>query len=237
VARLAPTLAAWTCFLDDRGWDGEVVVADGGSTDGTPGLVRRAADADGRIRLEALGADRGKGGAVRHGVLAARGAAVLFADADLGIAPHHLVGAMALLERADVVVARRRLGEYAGQEGLSRVLAGAAVQTTRRALLLAPGVADTQAGFKLFRAPLARRVFGAARVDSFAFDIEALWLARRLGARIAQMPVRAEHREGSTYHPARDLGPLLADCVRIRARALRGAYGPRGRRPPGAPGR
>lgn len=223
--RLHPTLVGWTRFLDESGIVAEIVVADDGSTDGTAAVVREAAAGDPRIRLVSLPRNEGKGGAVRAGMLAAVAPYVLYVDADLNIAPSHVPGALRLArEGADVVVGRRSLTEYAGEErSVGRILAGAAVQVTRRVLVM-PTITDTQAGFKLFRRDMARRVFSATLIRSFAFDIEALYLARRLGARIVQYPVAVEFRGDSTYNLRRHLPPFLRDIVRIRVNALRRRY-------------
>lgn len=230
--RLAPTLDAWLSFLDGSGLAGEIVVSDDGSTDGTAGLVRAAAARDQRVRLESLPANEGKGGAVRAGMLAARAPFILYVDADLNISPDHVPGALTLARHgAELVVGRRSLTEYAEQErSVARLVAGAAVQVTRRLLVL-PTVADTQAGFKLFTRDLARRVFSATRIRSFAFDIEAIYLARRLGARIVEYPVSVRFRPDSTYDLRRHVPPFLRDIVRIRRIALRGGYPPPVRRP------
>lgn len=229
--RLPRTLAAWSDFLSGRDDAGEVVVVDDGSRDGTAEVVARAARADPRIRLLRLPANRGKGGAVRAGMLDARGAHLFYVDADLNIAPHHVEPALRLLRGpADLVVGRRDLREYAREErSVARLAAGLAVQVVRRAAVL-PRIADTQAGFKGFRRELAREVFGRATVSSFAFDIEALFIARRLGARIVEMPVAVEFRADSSYHLRTHLPPFLRDVAGIRLRALRGGYGPARRR-------
>ncbi|HWH13650.1 MAG TPA: glycosyltransferase [Miltoncostaeaceae bacterium] len=240
--RLGPTLEAWRRFLDAEGVDGEIVVADDGSRDGTADLVRAAAAEDGRVRLVALRPNRGKGAAVRAGVRAADAEVIAYVDADLNIAPAHVPAALARIRAgADLVVGRRGLREYAGEErSTARLVAGLAVQVTRRLLVL-PTIVDTQAGFKVFRGPLAHEVFAATRIDSFAFDIEALFLARRRGARIVEMPVTAEFRDESTYDLRRHLPPFLRDIARIRLHALRGRYPRRvrggGRRGRGASGR
>ena len=101
--------------------------------------------------------------------------------------------------------------------------AGAAVQVARRILVL-PVITDTQAGFKGFTGAWAAKVFTAAVIDSFAFDIEALYLARRMGARIVEMPVDVEFRGDSTFDVGRHLPPFLEDIWRIRMNAWRGRY-------------
>ena len=97
------------------------------------------------------------------------------------------------------------------------------VQTTRRLTVL-PTIVDTQCGFKGFRADLAVRVFGAAMVRGFAFDIEAIFLAKRFGARIVELPVSVTFRAGSSYNLRRHLPRFLGDILTIRPNALRGRY-------------
>lgn len=242
--RLPATLAGWRAFLDGHAGRAEVVVVDDGSRDGTAAVVERAAREDRRIRLVRLPVNCGKGGAVRAGMLDARGAYRFYVDADLNIAPAHVEPALALLRGdADLVLGRRDLREYAREErSLARLGAGLAVQVVRRALVL-PVFSDTQAGFKGFGAALAERVFAAAQVRSFAFDIEVLFLARRLGARIVEMPVAVEYRADSSYSLRRHLPVFLRDVAGIRRRAAAGHYPsapprgwetPRRSRPPGA---
>jgi dolichyl-phosphate beta-glucosyltransferase len=224
--RLQPTLDGWAQWMDAFDGSVELLVSDDGSTDGTAALVERNAAGDPRIRLNRLPENLGKGGAVRSGILAATGAFRFYVDADMNIAPFHLEPALAMLRSgvADVVTGKRSLSSYADTEqSPARLAAGAAVQVTRRLLVL-PVITDTQAGFKGFTAEWAERVFGKATVNSFAFDIEALYLARRMGARIAEMPVSVEFRDESTFDVGRHLPPFLEDIWRIRVNAWRGRY-------------
>lgn len=223
--RLPPTLAAWDEYLAARDGGGEVVVVDDGSTDDTAAVVEGFAAGHPRVRLLRLPANQGKGGAVRAGMLDAMGEVVFHVDADLNIAPHHVDPAMALLGSvADLVIGRRSLSEYAHTErDWRRLAAGAAVQVTRRLVVL-PVIADTQAGFKGYRRELAQAVFSRTRITSFAFDIEAIYIANQLDARIAEMPVSVEYREASTYNVRRHLPPFLRDIVRVRLNQLRGRY-------------
>ena len=108
-------------------------------------------------------------------------------------------------------------------EGVSRLLAGGLVQVTRRALVLR-GVRDTQCGFKFFRRHVGRPVFERSRIRSFAFDVEALFLARKLGARIVELPVSTVYRPESTFDVRRHLPRFLADVVQIRRNDLAGLY-------------
>ncbi len=224
--RLGPTLAGWAQWMDGFDGSAELVVSDDGSSDGTAALVQAAATRDARIRLNRLPANRGKGAAVRSGMLAARGDYRFYVDADMNIAPAHTEPALAMLRAgvADVVTGKRSLAAYADTErSVARLAAGAAVQATRRGLLL-PVIRDTQAGFKGFTAQWAERIFRRASVDGFAFDIEVLYLARRLGARVVEMPVDVEFRADSTFDVSRHLRPFLGDIWRVRMNAWRGRY-------------
>jgi glycosyltransferase involved in cell wall biosynthesis len=217
--RLPTTLDGWRAFLAQQAYTSEMIVVDDGSTDATS---RVAAEAGARlIRLER---NQGKGAAVRAGMLAAEGQAIAYADADMNVAPSHLTNALEYLESgADLVVGRRQLAEYAAAEGPWRLVAGGLVQVTRRALVLR-GIQDTQCGFKVFRRDLARAVFARTRLSSFAFDIEVLFLARKLGARIVEMPVATTFRAESTFNVRKHLPRFLRDIVQIRLNDLAGRY-------------
>ncbi len=224
--RLTPTLQGWAAWMDGVDESVELVVSDDGSRDGTAGLVEAAAAADPRIRLNRLPQNRGKGAAVRSGMLAATGDYRFYLDADMNIAPSHVAPALAMLRAgvADMVTGKRSLTTYAETErSISRLAAGAAVQVTRRGLLL-PSIRDTQAGFKGFTAAWAERVFRTATVDGFAFDIEILYLAKRMGARIVEMPVEVEFRDESTFDVSTHLRPFLSDIWQVRKNAWRGRY-------------
>jgi dolichyl-phosphate beta-glucosyltransferase len=217
--RLPMTLDGWRAFLDQQAFASEVIVVDDGSADLTSSV---AAAAGARvIRLEP---NQGKGAAVRAGMLAAGRRVIAYADADMNVAPSHLTVALGYLESgADLVIGRRKLAEYATAEGPLRLLAGGLVQVTRRALVLR-GIQDTQCGFKVFRRDLARAVFARTRLNSFAFDIEVLFVARKLGARLVEMPVATTFRAESTFSVRRHLPRFLRDIVQIRLNDLAGLY-------------
>jgi dolichyl-phosphate beta-glucosyltransferase len=218
--RLPTTLDGWQEFLGGQAYTWEILVVDDGSRD-TTATVAEAAGA----RVLRLAQNQGKGGAVKAGVLAAEGQTIVYADADMNVAPTHLAEALALLESgADLIVGRRDLSEYAMAEGPVRLVAGGVVQITRR-LLVMSSIRDTQCGFKVFRRELARAIFTRTRVRSFAFDIEALFLARKLGARIVEMPVTTTFRADSTFNVRKHLPIFLHDIVQIRLADLAGHYG------------
>ncbi|GAC1316417.1 MAG: glycosyltransferase family 2 protein [Chloroflexota bacterium] len=217
--RLPATLDGWYQYLSRQPLRAELIVVDDGSSDETAAV----AEAHG-AQVIRLRPNQGKGGAVRAGVLAARGDVIAYADADMNIDPSHLSRALKLIgSEADMVTGRRDLSEYALAEGPVRLLAGGLVQAARRLLVMA-SIQDTQCGFKVMPRDLARAIFARARIRSFAFDIEILFLARMRGARIVEMPVATTYRAESTFSVRRHLPLFLHDILSIRLNAWRGHY-------------
>ncbi|HEY4024884.1 MAG TPA: dolichyl-phosphate beta-glucosyltransferase [Candidatus Dormibacteraeota bacterium] len=216
-SRLPRTLAAILSHLRLRGRPFEVIVADDGSVDGT-GAVAAAAGPE--IRVLRL-AHAGKGAAVRAGVLATSGELVLLSDADLSTPVEELERLRAAIwSGAGLAIGSRRLGSsrVGVRQPLPRRVMGAVFNLFVRALVL-PGISDTQCGFKLFRGDLARRVFSAARVDGFAFDVEAILLASQLGERVAEVPVAWHDSRQSRVRPLRDALAMFVELLRIRRSA------------------
>lgn len=223
--RLPETLAAWSTYLGNQTYSWEIVVADDGSRDRTADVAEAFSSTCPKVRVVRLPRNRGKGGAVREGVLASRGEVILFADADLGVPAQFTAAALAAIDAgADVATGERSLRRYANEErSITRLLAGLAVQVSRRALGLT-FVRDSQCGFKAFRREIAGAIFRRATIDSFAFDIEVLYLARRLRVRVRPFPVEMSFRAGSTFDVRKHLPRFLKDILRIRGNALRGVY-------------
>jgi dolichyl-phosphate beta-glucosyltransferase len=223
--RLLDTLAGWQEYLSAQEYSWEIVVSDDGSRDGTVAVAEAFAASNPAVRVLRAERNRGKGGAVRAGVLAAEGDVILFADADLGIPARFTAAALQTLSAgADVATGERSLRAYAQEErSIVRLLAGAAVQVSRRLLGLT-FIRDSQCGFKAFRRDAARAIFTKTVIDSFAFDIEVLYLARRLRKRVQPFPVEVSFQAGSTFDVKKHLPRFLKDIVRIRGNALRGAY-------------
>ncbi len=222
--RIASSVAAIRTALGPVEREGglEIVVVDDGSDDDTAGQAERAG-ADAVVRQPA---NQGKGAAVRAGMLAARGRVVAFTDADLAYAPEQI---LPLLERVeagwDVVVGSRqhvdtrtvvragRLREVGGR--IINVLTGLALLGRYR---------DTQCGLKAMRSDVARLVFGHARIDGFAFDVEVFALVERYRLTLAEVPVEVVNSSRSTVNVARDAARLVRDLFRIRRWARLGYY-------------
>jgi len=214
--RLGPTLARITEYLAARGEPWEVIVADDGSTDRTREI---AAAAGAGVHVVALPANRGKGAAVRAGVMAAAGDRILFCDADLATPIEELERLGAELDRgADIAIASRALtgADIAVRQHPMREAMGRTFNLVVRALILG-GIKDTQCGFKLFSRDAARDLFGRATVDGFAFDVEILWLARGQW-RVAEIPVTWRHVEQSKVSPGVDALRMFLDIVQLRLR-------------------
>ena len=225
--RLPSTLDALVAYLDAREWKfAEIVVVDDGSTDGTAALVERRGAARPLIRLLRNPGNRGKGYAVRHGMLEAKGDWILFTDADLSTPIDELdkLYAAAQARGAQAAIGSRALDRSLierHQPGL-RETAGKFFNLVMRLTTGLP-FRDTQCGFKLFQAPAAREIFRRQQLDGFGFDVEALFIARRLGLAAVEVPVRWSDVEGTKVSTLRGLDAFV-DLARIRLRQVAGKY-------------
>jgi dolichyl-phosphate beta-glucosyltransferase len=200
----------------------EVVVVDDGSTDGTAD----AALSGGADQVIVQPHNRGKGAAVRMGVMAARGRAVAFLDADLAYAPDQVRRVLAAIEDGwDVAIGDRGHSDSRTLVAASRLRAAGsrAINLLVYAVLLG-SYRDTQCGLKGFRSDVARFVFDQARVDGFAFDIEVLHLVERHQLSLVEVPVEVANSDRSTVRAAREATRLIADLFRIRHWAAEGRY-------------
>jgi dolichyl-phosphate beta-glucosyltransferase len=224
--RLEPTVREASQYFRARGTLAEIIVVDDGSRDGTSTLVRRLMGELEELKLIRLAANRGKGYAVRSGVLNAIGRHVLFADAD-GSTPMAEVARLesALSQGACVAIGSRALA----QEGVAvkarfyRRLIGRAFHALVSTLTV-KGITDTQCGFKMLTREVAHDLFARMRMNGFSFDVELLLMAQRGGYRIDEIPVNWTHRAGSKVSLIFDSLRMAYDLFVIRSQAMRGLY-------------
>lgn len=229
-ARLPRTLGRVLEYLRSREGSFEVLVVDDGSRDGTVARAREAGG--GAVTVVSNERNRGKGYSVRRGMLLARGERRLMTDADLSTPIEDLPRLEAALDAGhDVAIGSRALAgsNVEVHQPWFREASGRAFNLCVQALLL-PGLHDTQCGFKLFAAEAAEAAFGASRLDGFSFDVESLFLARRLGYRVAEVGVTWRNDTATRVRTVQGV-LAFADLLRIRASALSGAYPQRRRRP------
>jgi dolichyl-phosphate beta-glucosyltransferase len=208
----------------------EIVVVDDGSADPTAD----AALAAGADQVVVQPVNRGKGAAVRAGVLASRGRTVAFTDADLAYGPDQVLRVLAAVEDGwDVAIGDRRHPETTTLVPPSRLRAvGSRVINWLGYAVLLGSYRDTQSGLKAFRSDVARFLFARCRVDGFAFDVEVLHLAERHELSLVEVPVEVTNSSRSTVRAARDALRQTADLFRIRHWSAEGAYEADGDLPP-----
>jgi glycosyltransferase involved in cell wall biosynthesis len=226
--RLPATLGAILDYLGSRDWPlWEIVVVNDGSRDGTAAVAAEFAAAHSGIRVLENPGNRGKGYSVRHGMLEAKGDWALFTDSDLSAPIEELDKLMAAARDQGASVA---IGSRALDRGLIEVHQSAFRETAGRVFNLlmraATGLrfADTQCGFKLFERGAAQEIFRRQRIERWGFDAELLFIARRLGYKAIEVPVRWSHSEGTKVSMFGDSVNMFLDLLRIRRNQLRGLY-------------
>lgn len=217
-ARIADSLSRVIEYLQGQDYSWEVVVADDGSTDRTVGLVGQAIVDHPNVRILQL-QHRGKGWAVKNGMLAAEGEFRLLCDADLSVPIQQVerllppTGPM-----ADIVLGSReadgavRIGEPTGRHIMGRIF------NRLVSSLAVPGLADTQCGFKIFRADAVQDLFPRLTLDGFAFDVELIHLAGKRGLTYSEVGVDWYYRPQSKVRPLRDALAMTLDLFKIRWR-------------------
>jgi dolichyl-phosphate beta-glucosyltransferase len=221
--RIGTTVTQVCRYLDQQPYDWELIVVADGGPKATADEATAAAGSRANVRVVENDVNRGKGYSVRRGFLAARGERRAFIDADLSLPIEGLSGMMACFDAgADVVIASRTAAGSrvegappAGRDVMSKLF-NVAVQT-----IALPGIKDTQCGFKGFTAHAATTIFSAAQSDRFGFDVEALYLARKHGFRIDELPVICRYHGGSSVNRLSDGVRMLSDVLAIRLRHRR----------------
>lgn len=226
--RIAPTIRQLGDFLSASELSYEIVVVDDGSSDDTVGVVEALRVEVPHLRAIRTRPNRGKGSAVRVGMLCARGRIRLMTDAD-GSTPATEIPRLVnpiRVGHTDIAIGSR----YADGSSVEQKqpfyrrwwsrLANQVVQAT-----LVPGVVDTQCGFKAFSAEAAEAVFRRTRIDGWAFDLEALALAKRMGFEVLEVAVHWSDDPRSKINPIKDAWRVFREMVTIRRNLRRRVYG------------
>ncbi len=224
--RIGKSLQAIVAYLQQQPYAAEVIVVDDGSRDGTIDAVAPFGGGRPPVYVRRNSQNRGKGFSVRHGFTQARGAYLLFCDADLSTPIAEVEKLLAALqEPAEIAIGSRALPESRVEvhqpwyrESMGRLF-NRFVQ-----VLAVPGIRDTQCGFKCFRREAALEICRRMTRERFGFDVEMLYLARRLGYRVREVPVIWRNSPESRVHILRDSLSMLGDLLRIRWDDVRGRY-------------
>jgi dolichyl-phosphate beta-glucosyltransferase len=222
--RLPASLDRVIAFLAAQPFDSEIVIADDGSRDRTPVIVRDRAAAPllrVELRLVQHERNRGKGAAIRTGVLASRGRYVFFMDADLATPPEDARGLLTALEAgADAAIGSRVQADGSdmrASQPAKRRIVGRMFTLMRKAMRVLPDIDDTQCPMKGFRHDVAQAVFRQQQLSGWIFDAEVLYIARALGYRIVSVPVTWRHVDGSRLRVRpQEAFEVARDLLRLR---------------------
>ena len=225
-ARLGATLEKVLSYTHARGWDAEVIVVNDGSRDNTSDIVREYAAANPALRLVENPGNRGKGFSVRMGMLSARGRIVLFSDADLSSPIEEVTKLLQALQAgADIAIGSRwlRAETQTQRQPLYRQLFGRIFNLLLR-LTLGLQFKDTQCGFKAFKRPAIQAIFPLQKIERWGFDPEILFLARKFGFKVQEVPVAWGHSGGTRINPLIDGSRMFMEMLHIRWNDFTGKY-------------
>ena len=224
--RIGQSLERILSFFRAQSYPFEIIVVDDGSTDRTVEVVRGFAASDPRLRVEPQPQNRGKGEAIRKGMLLAGGKYLFFSDADLSVPIEAVPDFLSRLEAGDdVAVGSRRIAGAVIEvhQPIHRELMGK-VFTGLSNLILGLKLKDFTCGFKAFRRDAARELFSRQRLDGWSFDSEILYLAKSKGYRIAEVPVVWRNDEATKVRLGRDVVRSFVDLWNIRINHALGKY-------------
>mgnify|MGYP002381817182 CR=1 FL=1 len=229
-ARILPHLSSIQDYLSTQKRSYEIIVVDDGSHDDTIKVVRDFTKQEPALRVIPLPTCVGKGGAVRQGMLAARGRLQLFTDADGATAITELDRLeQAIVSGADLAIGSRSLAarqrEFTVETRWHRDMLGSCFNAVAQ-LGGIHGISDTQCGFKLFERSVARDLFSVSTINGYGFDLELLFVARQRGYRIVEVPVNWSDQPGSKVRLFHDSVAILRELLLIRRQAARGDYSP-----------
>jgi len=221
--RIGPTLDKIEEYLSNKEYSYEILVVDDGSTDETAALIRKRADKNPHLHLISNPGNQGKGYAVRNGVLHTRGKLVLFSDSDLSTPIGELDKLLyRLYTGVDVAIGSRHLegSDIQVPQPWQRVWMGRIFNALVR-ILFGTSIQDTQCGFKLFRGDVARALFSFATINRFGFDVEIIFLAKKMGYKVEEVPIIWINDEETKVSAIKDSLNMFMDLLRIRCKMRR----------------
>jgi dolichyl-phosphate beta-glucosyltransferase len=216
--RLPPTLERVIAYAQRQPRRVDLLIVDDGSKDGTADLARQVVGDRMPLTVLVNEPNRGKGFSVRRGMLEATGDCVLFTDADLSTPIEELDGLLAEIEKgADIAIGSRAMpgSKIEVHQPWWRERAGRLFGFVTRTIAL-PGIYDSQCGFKCFRREAAQAIFPLQTLGGWAFDVEVLVIARKLGFCVAQVPVHWVNDPNSKVHMLSDGPKMVLDMIRAR---------------------
>ncbi|HVN16053.1 MAG TPA: dolichyl-phosphate beta-glucosyltransferase [Anaerolineales bacterium] len=223
-SRLPRTLEQVFAFLAQQTYSAEVLVIENGSSDHTFAIAQSFAESHPQLRI-LQNPERGKGAAVRRGMLEARGEYRFICDADLSMPIEEIAKFLPpALKDFDIAIGSREApGSVRYNEPTYRHFGGRGINLIIRFLIL-PGLQDTQCGFKCFSASAAETLFGLQTLSGWSFDIEILYIARKKNLRIEEVPIHWHYDANSKVRALTDAMHMIEDIFSIRRNARRGVY-------------
>jgi dolichyl-phosphate beta-glucosyltransferase len=220
-ARILPTLGRIDEYCRNHFGRFEIIAVNDGSADNTQDIITTEKNRIASLRYEGYEKNRGKGYAIKHGVSASVGDIILVSDADLSTPIEEIEKLLVEYERGyDVVIGSRALrrSDIAVRQPWWRELMGKTFNVFVR-LLFSMDYKDTQCGFKLFRGKAARKIFSIVSIDRFAYDVEIIYLARKAGLGIKEVPIRWLNSPASKVNPVKDSLQMLKDLMKMRLKS------------------
>ena len=217
--RIGKTLEIILKYLKSRKYNFEMIVINDGSKDNTKKVVEKFK----KVKLISYFPNHGKGYAVRKGILESKGDYVLFCDADLSTPIEELDDFMKYIKNYDIVIASRALKESRIKALKHRKLLGRIFAFFVK-LLAVRGIQDTQCGFKLFSKEASKKIFSKQTINGWAFDVEVLFIARKLGYKIKEVGVKWQHFNHKDVTPTKHSFKMLKEVLKVRGNSIIGKY-------------